>query len=472
MLVGLRLMAKVSRRWRFGWCEFIESTRALVVHGKRSRLRGRPLDVLLQLLTQPERVIPRETLIEMVWGNASRQSLTVAISKLRKEFGGGINDLVESVSAEGYRMAVPVYVAIVEEHDEPRIQLTPKGDIPRNPDWEAVTRLGGPDNGPVWLARHKDSDEQRVFKFATDGMRLRTLQREETVAGLLGRSGAPPNSLRRVDDWNFSESPYYLASEYVGVNLLVFSETADFKMMSRRERIVLLAKLCDSVATAHALGVLHNDLKPSNVLVRLIAQTTRASAECVPSSSHYAMVLIDFGDSSLVDGALSKSFPPDIEDEVFVSQGENSATTHSEMYRAPELRLGRAVSVEADVYSLGIMLYQAVIGDFAHVPAAGWQEYVKDPLLETVIARAAHRDPHERFRTAAALADSLHFLEQAREMEHERERNRLKSLRVQRDLDRARAARPWIATALLLLLVGVLVSGWFYHSALRLCRRC
>jgi non-specific serine/threonine protein kinase len=465
--LALVLMAKSSRRWRFGWCEYIEVSRALVVHGKRSQLRGKPLDVLLQLLTNAETVVPKETLIELVWGNASQQSLTVAISKLRKAFGGDTNDIIQNVAAEGYRMAVPVHVTVVADPSEPVLVLNVGESVPRDMRWRAYVRLGGPDSGPVWLANHEDTQEQRVFKFATDGIRLRTLQREETVAGLLSRSGTQVASLRRVDDWNFSEHPYYLAGEYVGPNLLAFSETNEFRGMNRRDRVVLIAKLCDSVATAHALGVLHNDLKPSNVLVRQLPQSTQMAANNDISSSRYAMVLIDFGDSSLLDIRSSWDSFTEEQDDIFLSQGATSATTHSEMYRAPELRLGRSVSVEADIYSLGIVLYQAVVGDFAHVPAAGWQEYVKDSLLEMIIARAAHRDPHARFRTAASLAESLHSLEEAREAEQERERVRLSTLQIQRDLDRARAVRPWIVIALVILVAGMLISGWFYHSALK-----
>ncbi len=461
-------MGKTSRRWQFGWCEYVEISRALIVHGKRSELRGKPLDVLQLLLTHEERVVPAKTIIKLVWGNASRQSLTVAISKLRKAFGGETDDLIQNVSAEGYRMTVPVHLTVLEDLAEPTLQLKTGESIPRNTNWIAVARLGGPDNGPVWLASNHGSTEQRVFKFAMDGVRLRTLQREETVAGLLGRSGAPVASLRRVDDWNFSELPYYLAGEYVGLNLLAFAETSEFTTMSHRDRIVLMAELCDSVATAHALGILHNDLKPSNILVRRQAGQKLEKPERNASvSCQYAMVLIDFGDSTLLDEALGSDLQIDIEDNVFDPQGYSSATSNSEMYRAPELRMGRSVSVEADIYSLGIILYQTVVGDFAHVPTAGWQEYVNDSLLETQIARAAHRNPQERFRTAAAMAESLHSLERTRQVEEERERARLHSLKLQHDLDRARAARPWIAAALLALSLGLLFSGWFYYSAVR-----
>ncbi len=461
-------MGTISRRWTFGWCEYIEISRALIVHGKRSDLKGKPLALLQLLLMHAETVVPSEKLLEMMWGNSSRQSLTVAISKLRKAFGGETDDIIQNVSGDGYRMAVAVHLEVLEELAEPVLHLNVDEKVPHNPAWTAVTRLGGPDTGPVWLTRNEASGEERVYKFAMNGVLLRTLQREETVAGLLRRSGAPAVSLRRLDDWNFSERPYYLAGEHVGQNLLLFGETDEFAALSRPERVELMASLCDAVAMAHSLGVLHNDLKPSNVLVRRL-QGAASYQHAAGTAVHgkYALVLIDFGDSTLLEEGLGSSLQVSDLDQIFDLQGHRSATLHSEMYRAPELRLGRTVSVEADMFSLGIMLYQVVTGDFTHVPSAGWQQDVNDLLLEAEIARAAHRDPVARFRTAAAMAESLHSLEQRRLAEQERERRDLYLAKLQRDLDRSRAARPWTIAALLALTLGVLVSGWFYHSAVR-----
>jgi DNA-binding winged helix-turn-helix (wHTH) protein len=221
-------MGQSARRWKFGWCEYVEISRSLTVHGVRSELRGKPLDLLQLLLSQPDKVLPSETLIQSVWGNASRQSLTVAISKLRKAFGGELDDLIQNVASEGYRMAVPVECTVTEEPTTPLLGLEPGGDIPCRSGWTAVRRLGGPDHSPVWLAWHESTGERQVFKFATDGVRLRALQREHTVAAILAHADAAPGTLWRVHDSNFSESPYFIAGEYVGPNLQELFATDEF----------------------------------------------------------------------------------------------------------------------------------------------------------------------------------------------------------------------------------------------------
>jgi serine/threonine protein kinase len=355
-----------------------------------------------------------------------------------------------------------VQCEVIEEPPPPTLQLEAGDRIPRNARWRAVTRLGGPDHGPVWLAQHEKTGEQRVYKFATEGLRLRTLQREEMVAAILEHTGAPASSLRRLEESSFSAVPYYIAGEYIGPSLLGFAATEEFTAMSRGDKVSLLAGLADSVAAAHAVGVLHNDLKPSNVLVRRLPQ----AGSDAPVNQRYAMVLIDFGESLLLDGGPGTEAPrAGYAETLSDTEGESSGTIGSAMYRAPELRLGGRATVEVDIYSLGVMLYQMVAGNFQQVPSAGWQQDVLDPLLEEDIAQAANRDPRQRFSTAAALAEHLHSLEQRRHQLAEREQARLRMLQVQRDLDRARAARPWIAAALVALIAGVLISAWFYHSA-------
>jgi eukaryotic-like serine/threonine-protein kinase len=97
------------------------------------------------------------------------------------------------------------------------------------------------------------------------------------------------------------------------------------------------------------------------------------------------MVLIDFGDSSLLDHVADEHLDPGGES-IFDAQDGSSGTIGSEMYRAPSF--GQAIgTVEADVFALGIILYQTVAGNFQQPLSAGWQQDVRDPLLEESTAR-------------------------------------------------------------------------------------
>ena len=84
--------------------------------------------------------------------------------------------------------------------------------------------------------------------------------------------------------------------EYVGPNLQEFFATDEFVTMNRDEPVELWRCIADAVAVAFGVGVLHNDLKPSNVLIRKLEPSVREA----PVSERFAMVLIDFGESALL----------------------------------------------------------------------------------------------------------------------------------------------------------------------------
>jgi len=77
------------------------------------------------------------------------------------------------------------------------------------------------------------------------------------------------------------------------------------------------------------------------------------------------------------------------------------------MYLAPEVLSGQFPKASADIYSLGVMLYQVIVGDFRKPLAPGWEAGIDDPLLREDIADAACGDPARRLKTAAELAERL-----------------------------------------------------------------
>ena len=84
------------------------------------------------------------------------------------------------------------------------------------------------------------------------------------------------------------------------------------------------------------------------------------------------------------------------------------------MYLAPEVLAGQSPSAAADVYALGVMLYQLMVGDFRKPLAPGWEAEIKDPLLREDIADAACGDPAKRLNSAADLVERLLTLDERR----------------------------------------------------------
>ena len=158
-----------------------------------------------------------------------------------------------------------------------------------------------------------------------------------------------------------------------------------------------------------------------------------------------------------------------------VLQGEAAATA---MYLAPEVMSGQPATVQADIYALGILLYQMVVGDLKHPLAPGWEQRVDDALLREDIGLAVAGDPTRRLADAEALATRLRTLEerrQQREAEHaekarieqEQRAAEERARKAELAIERLRARRAWQRTVLAVLIVGVSISLGLYFDARR-----
>ena len=147
--------------------------------------------------------------------------------------------------------------------------------------------------------------------------------------------------------------------------------------------------------------------------------------------------------------------------------GRHLDVPRTALYSAPELLAGGAPTVQADIYALGILLFQLVACDFRTPLAPGWEERVGDKLLQSDIAAAAAGDPARRLGDAGDFARRLRHLDQRR-AEAKREAAALEELTLARNaLERARARRAPIMALIVALAVGLSASSWMYLRAER-----
>ncbi len=305
----------------------------------------------------------------------------------------------------------------------------------------------------VWLAENPKTHEQRVFKFAADGARLKGLKREITVARFLRESLGDRPEFVRILEWNFETPPFFLESEYAGANLAEWAEgQGGLSAISQETRLQLLVDVARAVAAAHDIGVLHKDLKPANVLV-------------VPGkNAEWQIKLADFGSASLFDP--SRLYALGITNLGFTQASVDSqAMTGTLMYLAPEVLAGQSPSASADVYALGVMLYQLTAGDFRKPLAPGWEAEIQDPLLREDIADAACGDPAKRISSAADLVERLVTLDQRRVKRDELEAAKRRAQIAERKLSETRARRPWVVFAIVALAAGMGFSFALYRRA-------
>ena len=296
---------------------------------------------------------------------------------------------------------------VVPKGDEITLGWRPAPDleIPLRPSWLLVERLGAGGFGEVWLARHKKTGDQRVFKFCYEARRLRSLQREATLFRVLKETLGQRDDIVRILDWNFDQAPYFLESEYTEGGSLVdwANQQGGLGKVPLTTRLELVSQVADALAAAHSVAVLHKDVKPSNVLVR----TGRDGAPKVR--------LTDFGIGRVLDESVL------VEQGITVlgftevlPGGERTSTLGTQLYMAPELLEGKAATVQADIYALGVMLYQMVVGDFSRALAPGWRRDVADEILAGDIAQMVDGSPELRPSSARGVAGRLRRLEERR----------------------------------------------------------
>jgi serine/threonine protein kinase/DNA-binding winged helix-turn-helix (wHTH) protein len=435
-----------GRLWRFAGCEFDELSLQLRVKGRAAELELKPLEILLQLLLHAPEVVTKEALLDAVWPglNVVDGSLATAVSKLRKALGDSDSQIVLTISRVGYRLAVPVQSAVAMAPTEwKELQLQPGDGVPGREQWRLDRRLDLSHSSEVWLAEHPKTRELRVFKFASNEARLKGLKREVTVARFLRESLGERSEFVRVLEWSLETHPYVLESEYGGQNLTEWAKgQGDLKNVPLATRVSILADVARAVAAAHDAGVLHKDLKPANILLK-----TQADGS-------WQIKVADFGSASLVEPARLRALGITNLGLTQTGGPQSPSLTGTLMYLAPEVLSGQGPKATADVYSLGVMLYQIVVGDFRRPLAPGWEADIEDPLLREDIAAAACGDPARRLKTAAELAERLTKLDRRRaDREQLAEAARLQQI-AERRRAQARARIPWVLLAAVLLVAA------------------
>lgn len=444
-------------RWRFGSCEFDESRLTLHVAGVPATIEHKPLQVLALLLRHAGEVVTKHELFDAVWAGRVTVDhvLATAVGKLRRAIGDGAGVEIRTVPRIGYRLSGPVERIAAGRRLASELALAAGQRVPSREHFRLERQLGRTAGNEIWLARHDKTGERRVYKFALDGERLAALKREATLSRVLRQGLGERDDLVGVIDWNFHAEPFFLECAYAGRNLIDWA--ADEPALSRwstGERVAFFVRIAQAVAAAHGVGVLHKDLKPANVLVE------------ADGAGGWRVRLTDFGSGRLLDpdrlAALGITALG-----LTLSANDLAADARSGTlaYLAPELFDGRTPTVQSDVYALGILLYQLLVGDLRRPLAPGWERDIDDPLLAADIALATDGAPERRLGSVSELVDRLRRLDTRRAERQRVEAAEARARDAVAALDRARARRPWIGIALAVLAIGFALSAWLYRAA-------
>ncbi len=328
-------------------------------------------------------------------------------------------------------------------------------EVPGRHGWKLERRLGEGGFGEVWLARHEAICETRVFKFCFQSDRVRGLKREVALFRLLKETLGDRIDIARILDWHIDEPPYFLDSEYTeGGSLVDWAERqGGLEQVPLATRLELVAQVADALAAAHRVGVLHKDLKPSNVLIA-------SDGAGAPRAR-----LADFGIGLVTDPELLAARGIPWTGLTIPRASDGGSSSGTPLYMAPELLEGSPATTQSDVYALGVMLYQLAAGCLRGALGVGWERRVDDELLRADITACVDATPERRLESAAELARRLRALG-ARRAAVEAERAAAAGAATARqaaaDARRGRERRRYAVTVALILLAvaGVAASAW------------
>jgi len=273
--------------------------------------------------------------------------------------------------------------------------------------------------GVVWLAERVDGtfEQQVAVKVLKLGMDTQAILRRFLLERRILARLRHRHIVRLIDGGSNADGrPFYVMDYVEGQSI---TDYAASRSLDVRNRVMLLATVADAVAYAHSQLVVHRDLKPSNVLVDAGGEPR----------------VLDFGIAKLIE-----------------ESGEHTLTgtglrVPSPAYAAPEQSIGEPIGTATDVYALGLMLTELLVGGLPQRRRSAKGEQLAQEVaeetcerastlashltkariaqlygneteprrlaqalagdLDLIIGTALQRDPARRYATAAAFAEDL-----------------------------------------------------------------
>ena len=252
------------------------------------------------------------------------------------------------------------------------------------PNLEIVSLLGRGGMGAVYLARQTSLDRIVALKVLSSGLAEdpsfteRFAREAKTLARL-----THPNIVTVFDSGQTGDANY-LVMEYIeGVNLrdAIVSNTID-----PARSLAIVQQICDALQHAHDAGVVHRDIKPENILI----------------DRNGLVKIADFG--------LAKLVQPKPEQYSLTGTRQVLGTRN---YMAPEqIETPESVDHRADLYSLGVVLYELLTGELPigkFAPPSSKSGCSK--RLDDLVMRTLEKDPGKRFQQASMIGSAVRELE-------------------------------------------------------------
>jgi serine/threonine protein kinase len=260
-------------------------------------------------------------------------------------------------------------------------------------------RLGEGGDGRVYLVRHKDLNIRLALKVleanvSSDPAILEGFKREAEVLFRFSHEGC----VQLRDFGSLPDGSYFMATDFCEGGTLrdLLQRTGRLDV---RYAVTFLAKILDVLDAAHQLGIVHRDIKPENVMVERDFQ------------GNDKIKVLDFGVAHL------------LEMEVSARAEQQFGVAGTPQYMSPEQALGeKNLDGRADVYSVGIMAYEMLVGkrpfdnddlvqilcmQVTQAPEPFPEGFFIPEPIQRVIFQALAKDKSNRFHTASRFKQAL-----------------------------------------------------------------
>ena len=311
------------------------------------RIRPRVADVLVYLASNAGAVCERNEILRAVWGEraVSDDPLSRSVADLRECLGDSHSQqrYVQTIPKRGYRLVMPV-AAIDPEPQQGAVAEDvggPQAEILRRTGFEIVNDLGEHSKVRVLVANETSLDRTVVLKFLNS-----SLANDETARSRFSREARAAAKVQHPNVatiYQVSELPDglpFLVEKHLSGETL--AQVIDIEAPLTEPRVLAIGRdLASALSTVHAAGIVHRDFQPGNIIA------DRDGAFCVT----------DFGlakvGTTLTDSTARLTAPGEL--------------IGHPRYMSPEQIRSEEISHKADIYSLGIVLYELATGRYPYL---------------------------------------------------------------------------------------------------------